>query len=224
MDNPPFCMRRGYCLTGAKIKWGVRRSSPRRAGLRPYIVAAHNKPPRHIIRREGVAGAYHGDLFVTRALNAERVIYPVKKGVSWRKIKAEYVAGGISQRALAEKYGVPMTTLVKHAKKEKWTTRRKQAEDKAVEKASEKVAEAAADNAATLERIKSKLLARLETMVDEYPGKNAAELKVRTARTESKYSIRDIAAVYAALEDKTAARGQSADIEDLAPLADLLKD
>ena len=148
------------------------------------------------------------------------------KAVSWRKIKAEYVAGGISQRALAEKWGVPMTTLVKHAKKEKWTARRKDAENKAVEKASEKVAEAAADNAVVLERIKGKLLARLETMVDEFPGRNAAELKVRTfdrkKATETKYSIRDIAAVYAALEEKTAKGG--ADIEDLSVLADLLKE
>lgn len=148
------------------------------------------------------------------------------KAVSWRKIKAEYVAGGISQRALAEKWGVPMTTLVKHAKKEKWTARRKDAENKAVEKASEKVAEAVADNAVVLERIKWKLLARLETMVDEFPGRNAAELKVRTfdktKATETKYSIRDIAAVYAALEEKTAKGG--ADIEDLSVLADLLKE
>lgn len=148
------------------------------------------------------------------------------KAVSWRKIKAEYVAGGISQRALAEKWGVPMTTLVKHAKKEKWTARRKDAENKAVEKASEKVAEAVADNAVVLERIKGKLLARLETMVDEFPGRNAAELKVRTfdktKATETKYSIRDIAAVYAALEEKTAKGG--ADIEDLSVLADLLKE
>lgn len=148
------------------------------------------------------------------------------KAVSWRKIKAEYVAGGISQRALAEKWGVPMTTLVKHAKKEKWTARRKEADNKAVEKASEKVAEACADNAVVLERIKGKLLARLETMVDEFPGKNAAELKVRTfdrkKATETKYSIRDIAAVYAALEAKTEKGG--ADIEDLSVLADLLKE
>ena len=148
------------------------------------------------------------------------------KAVSWRKIKAEYVAGGISQRALAEKWGVPMTTLVKHAKKEKWTARRKDAENKAVEKASEKVAEAVADNAVVLERIKGKLLARLETMVDEFPGKNAAELKVKTfdqtRAVETKYSIRDIAAVYAALEEKTAKGG--ADIEDLSVLADLLKE
>lgn len=145
------------------------------------------------------------------------------KAVSWRKIKAEYIAGGISQRALAEKWGVPMTTLVKHAKKEKWTARRKDAENKAVEKASEKVAETVADNAVVLERVKGKLLAKLETMVDAFPTSGAAEMKIRTKTTETKYSMRDIAAVYAALEQKTQT-GKAVDIEDLSPLSELLRE
>lgn len=148
------------------------------------------------------------------------------KAVSWRKIKAEYVAGGISQRTLAKKWDVPFGTLQKRARVEKWAAKRKAADDEAVAKASQKTAEAVADNAVVLERIKGKLLARLETMVDEFPGRNAAELKVRTfdrkKATETKYSIRDIAAVYAALEEKTAKGG--ADIEDLSVLADLLKE
>lgn len=116
-----------------------------------------------------------------------------------------------------------MTTLVKHAKKEKWTAKRKAAEEKAVEKASQKVAETVADNAATLERVKGKLLAKLESMVDAFPASGAAELKVRTKTTETKYSMRDIAAVYAVLEEKTQA-GKTVDIEDLAPLAELLRE
>lgn len=148
------------------------------------------------------------------------------KAVSWRKIKAEYVAGGISQRTLAKKWGVPFGTLQKRARVERWTAKRKAADERAVEKVSQKTAEAVADNAVVLERIKGKLLARLETMVDGFPGTTAAELKVRTfdrkKATETKYSIRDIAAVYAALEEKTAKGG--ADIEDLSVLADLLKE
>ena len=126
------------------------------------------------------------------------------KAVSWRKIKAEYVAGGISQRELSEKWGVPFGTLQKRARVERWTAKRKVADERAVEKVSQKTADAVADNAVVLERIKGKLLARLETMVDEFPGRN------------------DIAAVYAALEEKTAKGG--ADIEDLSVLADLLKE
>ena len=142
--------------------------------------------------------------------------------MSWRKIKAEYIAGGISQRALAEKYGVNRNLLMRMAQKEKWKEKRDRAEAKALEKVEQKTAEAVADNAVTLERIKSKLLAKLEGMVDNYPATQAAEIKYKTKATETIYRMKDIAAVYAALEDKTQ-KGQSADMEDLSPLADLLK-
>jgi transposase-like protein len=51
--------------------------------------------------------------------------------VDWKKIKAEYIAGGTSYRKLAEKYGVPRTTLERKAKEERWTELRRQAECKA---------------------------------------------------------------------------------------------
>ena len=143
-------------------------------------------------------------------------------GVSWRKIKAEYIAGGISQRALAEKYGVAQCTLEKRAKKEKWTAKRKAAEGRSIEKVTEKKAEAVADNAVLLERIKNKLLNRLDRMVDAYPDTDAAEVKHRTKSTEVIYRMKDIAAVYSALEDKTVKA--NVEIEDLSPLVELLRD
>lgn len=161
--------------------------------------------------------------FVRRALNVRGNQY--ETGVSWRKIKAEYIAGGISQRALAEKYGVPQSTLERRAKKEKWTAGRKKAEGKAIEKVTEKKAEIVADNAVLLERIKTKLLNKLDRMVDAYPDNETVEIKTRTvsknSSTERIYRMKDIAAIYAALEDKTAKT--NADIEDLSPLAELLK-
>lgn len=51
--------------------------------------------------------------------------------MDWKKIKAEYIAGGTSYRKLAEKYGVPRTTLERKAKEEKWTELRRQADGKA---------------------------------------------------------------------------------------------
>ena len=143
-------------------------------------------------------------------------------GVSWRKIKAEYIAGGISQRKLAEKYGVPFGTLQKQARLKKWNDARKKAEAKAVEKVTQKTAEEVADNAVTLERIKTKLLAKLEGMVDSYPATQAAEVRFKTKAVDTIYRMKDIAAIYAALEDKTA-KANNADIEDLSPLAELLK-
>lgn len=142
--------------------------------------------------------------------------------MSWRKIKAEYIAGGISQRKIAAKYDVPFGTLQKRARVEKWNTKRQKAEDATVEKVTQKTAEEVADNAVMLQRIKAKLLAKLDSMVDAYPDANAAEIKHKTKSTEIIYRMRDIAAVYAALEDKTVKA--SVDIEDLSPLTELLRD
>lgn len=143
--------------------------------------------------------------------------------MTWRKIKAEYIAGGISQQGLADKYGIPFGTIQKRARQEKWTAKRKKADEKAVEKVSEKTAEIVADNAVLLEQIKTGLLQKLAEMVKAYPDANAAEIKQRTKTTEITYRMRDLAAVYQALSDKLP-KGQTADIEDMSPLADLLRD
>lgn len=145
------------------------------------------------------------------------------KGVNWRKIKAEYVAGGISQRKLAEKHGVPFGTLQKRARVEQWTAKRRNADEKAVEKVSQKTAEIVADNATLCEQIKTKLLLRLKDMVDNFPDTNAGEMRERIGNTDYIYKMKDLAAVYESLSDKLP-KGQSADIEDLSPLADLLNE
>lgn len=44
----------------------------------------------------------------------------------WLTIRNDYINGGGSYRKLAEKYGVPLRTIAKHAKDENWT---KQKED-----------------------------------------------------------------------------------------------
>lgn len=141
--------------------------------------------------------------------------------MNWRKIKAEYIAGGISQRKIAEKYGIPFGTLQKRARLEKWTAKRRGAEEKTVEKVAQKTAESVADNAVVLQRIKAKLLAKVESMIDNFPDTNAGEMRERVGHIDYIYKMRDIAAVYAALEDKTLKT--SVDIEDLSPLAELLK-
>jgi transposase-like protein len=47
--------------------------------------------------------------------------------VDWNTLKAEYIAGGISYRELAEKHGVSESTLKKKAAKERWAELRNQA-------------------------------------------------------------------------------------------------
>ena len=200
------------------IKWGVRGNSyhgrglPYHAGWRVIVRVGHGA----LMETRGCVGSGENPLLSLRGSIKHET------GVSWRKIKAEYIAGGISQRALAEKHGVALTTLVKHAKKEKWTEKRKAAEIKTVEKVSEKTAEAVADNAVLLEKAKTGLLKLAVGMIEAYPDVKAAEVKKKQGGAFLKYSLKDIAAVLSVLEDKTQ-KGQSADIEDLSPLVDLLK-
>lgn len=142
-------------------------------------------------------------------------------GVTWRKIKAEYIAGGISQRQLSEKYEVPFGTLSKRARVEKWNAKRKSADEKAVEKVAQKTAEIVADNATLAEQIKTKLLRKLSDMVDNFPKTNAGEMRERIGQIDYIYRMKDLAAVYNSLTDAIP-KGQSADIEDLSPLVELL--
>ena len=78
-----------------------------------------------------------------------------RDGPNWKKIKAEYVRGGISQEKLAAKHGVPVRTLFEHARKEKWTEARKEASRKVAEKLPEKIADVQAETAARLLRMQS---------------------------------------------------------------------
>ena len=142
--------------------------------------------------------------------------------MNWRKIKAEYIAGGISQRALAEKYGVNKSLLMRIAQREKWKTKRDKAEAKAMERVEQKTAEIVADNATLCEQIKTKPLQKLDRMVDQFP-EGIQELHKRDKGIEIIYRMKDIAAVYQSLSDKLP-KGQSADIEDLSPLTELLRD
>ena len=45
----------------------------------------------------------------------------------WKRIKKEYIAGGISHRKLSEKHGISYSTLKKVAAREHWTELRNQA-------------------------------------------------------------------------------------------------
>ena len=151
----------------------------------------------------------------------KREVIKIETGVNWRKIKAEYIAGGISQRKLAEKYGVNPNLLMRHANKEKWATKRNAAERKALEKVEQKTAEIVADNATLCEQIKTKILRKLDAMIDAYPT-NGAEIRREEDGALVTYRLRDLASVYESLSDKIQA-GAAVDVEDLTPLAELLK-
>lgn len=90
-----------------------------------------------------------------------------KKRIDWAAIQAEYIGGNIGQRRLAEKHGIAFGTLRDKAKAEGWYQLKLQAVHETGIKAAQRTAEAAADNAVTAERIKAKLLGRLESLIEQ---------------------------------------------------------
>ena len=88
--------------------------------------------------------------------------------MDWKRIKAEYIAGGTSYRKLCEKYGVSRTTLQRKAKDEKWLTLRSQAEAKTETKIIEAVSDDAAEKAVDIIDVADKLLMKIEQVAEMY--------------------------------------------------------
>lgn len=126
----------------------------------------------------------------------------------WNTIKAEYIGGGISQRDLAKKHNVSFNTLKVRANKEKWNDLREQAYNMVTPQAQQKIASAASDNAAIAQRIKQKLLKRLEKEIDELPEHLGSETYSEVVAKDKKgnrttkgrrYRLNDLAQSYKTL-------------------------
>lgn len=83
-----------------------------------------------------------------------------------KKAKAEYIAGGISYKRLADKYGVSFSTIRRAAEKEKWTDLKAQAEQKSSIKIVESVAEQNGKHTVSVIDVADKLLKKIETLID----------------------------------------------------------
>ena len=86
--------------------------------------------------------------------------------MDWKRIKAEYIAGGTSYRKLAEKYGVSFTTLTRTAQREDWVGLRQQAEDIATTKIVDVVSHKEAEKAVNIIDVADKLLCKLSELMD----------------------------------------------------------
>ena len=85
----------------------------------------------------------------------------------WKKIKKEYLSGGISYRDLAEKHSVPFSTLSRVAKKEKWTDLRVQIENKVDTRIVESVTKQETQKVDLIDSIADKMLQRISDMMGE---------------------------------------------------------
>ena len=140
------------------------------------------------------------------------------KRIDWDAIRNEYMGGGISQRALAEKYGVPYPALRDKSIKEGWVERRKRVESKSIAAAEQKIADATAENVTLAADIKRSLLLRLKRIESNYPF-DATEVRTRKGDNTLIYRIKDLTAALKDLtDDITSAEG-----DKNAPIYDLIR-
>ena len=80
----------------------------------------------------------------------------------FKKIKAEYIRGGVSYRKLADKYGVSFSSIRRRAEKENWTDLRTQAEQKSSTKIVESVASREAKRVDGIQTVADMLLEKIK--------------------------------------------------------------
>lgn len=88
--------------------------------------------------------------------------------MDWKKLKAEYIAGGISYRKLAEKHKVSYNTLAKVAAKEDWSSLKQKTAEKITSKIIELESDKQAERMKRLIDVSDKLLAAVEDAVDKF--------------------------------------------------------
>lgn len=86
--------------------------------------------------------------------------------MDWKRIKADYIAGGTSYRKLCEKYGVSRTTLQRKAKDENWLGLRSQAEAKVETKIVDVVSDKNAKKAVDIIDVADKLLEKASELME----------------------------------------------------------
>lgn len=72
---------------------------------------------------------------------------------------------------------MPVDTLFRKASREKWNEQRSQAYSKATEAIQQKTAIAASNNAAVAQRVREKLLRKLEKEIDDLPESSGSETR-----------------------------------------------
>lgn len=89
--------------------------------------------------------------------------------MDWKRIKAEYIAGGTSYRKLAKKYGVSRSKLQAKATSENWVELKSQAEAKTESKMVDLISDQGAKKAVDIIDVANKLLNKISELMDEVP-------------------------------------------------------
>lgn len=87
--------------------------------------------------------------------------------VDWSLIRQDYISSSMSQREIADKYGLSKSLIGKVAKKEKWAELRGQTMGKAIAKQAEKVADAMSGAADRLVEIYTCVLEEIPQAIED---------------------------------------------------------
>lgn len=118
-----------------------------------------------------------------------------KKRIDWAAIQAEYIGGDIGQKRLALKHGVSATVLQERARKDGWYALKLRARAEAGVKAVQKTADIAAENAVRAQRIKTRLLEKLECLMEEQL-RATEERRYEDDKLVEIHRLRDLTAAY----------------------------
>lgn len=110
--------------------------------------------------------------------------------MDWKKLKREYIAGGISYRELAQKHGVSFSTLKTVAAKERWHDAMVKCKTESTTKIIEIESDKQAERMRRLLSVSDKLLEAVEDAVDKF---QAGELLLEKGALKSlSGTIKDI--------------------------------
>ena len=112
--------------------------------------------------------------------------------MDWRKIKADYIAGGTSLRKLAEKYGVSFSTIQKKSMEEKWGELRKKNRRKVEEKIIDSVSSKEAQKAVNIIDVADKLLDKISEFVEAIPLESMASTQSLKHLTSALKDLKEI--------------------------------
>lgn len=86
--------------------------------------------------------------------------------MDWRRVKADYIAGGTSYRKLADKYGVSFNTLKKRATEEQWYELRQQKDHNVTTRIVNVVSEKEIQKAVDIIDVADKLLVKATELME----------------------------------------------------------
>lgn len=140
-----------------------------------------------------VAGPREDKNGVSAIENEKQIIY---QRVDYAPIRDEYISGGTSYAKLAEKYGVSAASIGRRARAEGWISEREKARIATIAQSIQKTANSAAENAVKAQRIKSRLLDRLEELVERQLSATEARAYDPEGNLTEVHRLRDLTAAY----------------------------